>query len=103
MNYQKVIIAGRATDDAVKRESKSGEVEFTTFDVAVNDGKEQTTFFPVTVFGKTGEAAVKYVTKGRQVLVDGRIQVNDKRYFKVIADRIQFGSEPVAAPKNDTE
>ena len=103
MDYQKVILAGRATADAVKRESKSGEVEFTTFDVAVNDGKEQTTFFPVIVFGKTGEAAAQYVTKGRQVLVDGRIQVNDKKYFKVIADRVQFGPEPVAATKEDTE
>ena len=103
MNYQKVILAGRATDNAVKRESKSGEVTFTSFDVAVNDGKKQATFFPVTVFGKTGEAAAKYVTKGRQVLVDGRIQVNDKRYFKVIADRVQFGPVPVTANKADTE
>ena len=103
MNYQKVIIAGRATADAVALDSKSGELKFTTFDVAVNDGKEQVTFFPVTVFGKTGEAAAKYVTKGRQVLVDGRIQVNDKRYFNVIADRVQFGPDPVTAKKEDTE
>ena len=103
MNYQKVILIGRATDDAVKRESKSGEVEFTTFDVAVNDGKDQTTFFPVTVFGKTGEVAAKYVTRGRIVLVDGRIQVNAKRYFKVIADRVQFGPEPGAATKEGAE
>jgi hypothetical protein len=58
---------------------------------------------PMTVFGKTGEAAAKYVTKGRQVLVDGRIQVNDKRYFNMIADRIQFDPEPVTANKEDTE
>ena len=104
MNYQKVIIAGRATADAVALDSKSGELKFTTFDIAVNDGKEQVTFFSVTVFGKTGEAAAKYVTKGRQVLVDGRIQVNHKRYFNVIADRVQFGPEPAAADKEeDTE
>ena len=103
MNYQRIIIAGRTTADAVALDSKSGELKFTTFDVAVNDGKEKVTFFPVTVFGKTGEAAAKYVTKGRQVLVDGRIQVNDKRYFNVIADRIQFGPEPVSATKEDTE
>ena len=103
MNYQKVILAGRATADAIALDSKSGELKFTTFDVAVNDGKEKVTFFPVTVFGKTGEAAAKYVTKGRQVLVDGRIQVNDKRYFNVIANRIQFGPDPVTAKKEDTE
>ena len=101
MNYQKIIVAGRATADAVALDSKSGELKFTTFDVAVNDGKEQVTFFPVTVFGKTGEAAAKYVTKGRQVLVDGRIQVNDKKYFNIIADRVQFGPEPAAANKEE--
>ena len=104
MNYQKIIIAGRATDDAKKRKSKSGGVPFTTFNVAVNDGKEQTTFFPVTVFGKTGQATAQYVSKGRQVLVAGRIQVNEKKYFNVVADRVQFGPEPAAANKEeDTE
>ena len=101
MNYQKIIIAGRATDDAVRRKSKNGKVSFTTFDVAVNDGNEQTTFFPVTVFGKTSEAASQYVSRGRQVLVDGRIQVNEKKYFNVVADRVQFGAEPVAAKEKE--
>ena len=103
MNYQKLIIAGNSAGDAERRKSKDGETTFTTFDVGVSDAKDKTTFFPVVVFGKHGEAVAKYVTKGRHVLVDGRIQVNDKRYFKVIADRVQFGSEPVAAPKKDTE
>ena len=46
----------------------------------------------------------KYVTKGRHVLVDGRIQVNDKGYFNVVADRVQFGPEPAPVDKaEDTE
>ena len=48
------------------------------------------------VFGKQGEAVAKYVTKGRQVLVEGRVLVNDKGYFNVVADWVQFGSEATA-------
>jgi single-strand DNA-binding protein len=103
MNYQKLIIAGNAAGDAEQRKSKDGETDFTTFNVGVSDNKGKTTFFPVVVFGKHGEAVSKYVTKGRHVLVDGRIQVNDKGYFNVVADRVQFGPEPGAATKEDTE
>lgn len=97
MNYQKLIIAGNATKDAQQRQSKDGEKTFTTFDVGVSDGKDKTTYFPVVVFGKQGEAVAKYVTKGRQVLVEGRVLVNDKGYFNVVADWVQFGPEATAA------
>ncbi len=94
MNYQKLILVGNATKDAQRLTSKKGDVTYTTFSVGVSDGKDRTTFFPVIVFGEYGEAVAKYVTKGRQVLVDGRIQVNDKGRFRVIADRVRFGLEP---------
>ena len=48
------------------------------------------------MFGEYGETVAKYVTKGRQVLVDGRVQVSDKGRCRVIANRVQFGSEPTA-------
>lgn len=94
MNYQRLILVGNTTDDAQRLTSKKGDVTYTTFSVGVSDGKDRTTFFPVIVFGKLGEAVAKYVTKGRQVLVDGRVQVSDKGRFRVIADRVQFGSGP---------
>ena len=103
MNYQKLIIAGNSAGDAERRKSKDGETTFTTFDVGVSDAKDKTTFFPVVVFGKHGEAVAKYVTKGRHVLVDFRVQVNNKGYFNVVADRVQFGPEPVAADEEQTE
>lgn len=99
MNYQKLIVAGNAAGDAEQKKSKDGETSFATFNVGVSDAKDKTTFFPVVVFGKHGEAVAKYVTKGRHVLVDGRIQVNDKGYFNVVADRVQFGPEPAPADK----
>ncbi len=94
MNYQKLIVAGNTTGDAQARKSKEGDVTFTTFSVAVNSGKDQATYFPVTAFGKTGEAAAQYLTKGRQVLVEGRIEVGENGRFNVIADRVVFGVAP---------
>ncbi len=94
MNYQKLILVGNATNDAERKTSKSKEVSYTTFSVGVSDGKEKTTYFPVTVFGKLGESVAEYLKKGRQVLVEGRIQVDDNGRFNVIADRVTFGPSP---------
>lgn len=96
MNFQKLIIVSNATKNAQPRQSKDGEKTFTTFNVGVSDGKDKTTYFPVVVFGKQGEAVAKYVTKGRYVLVEGRVLVNDKGYFNVVADWVQFGPEVTA-------
>ena len=103
MNFQHITIVGNATEDAQKRTAKSGDATFTTFTVAVSDGKENTTFFPVTVFGNSVDAVAQYVTKGREVLVTGRIQVNENKFFKVIASRVQFGREPKAAQAEAAE
>ena len=75
MNYHKIILVGNVTRDAQRHTSKNGDVTYTTFRVAVSDGKGRTIFFPVTVFGKHGEAVAEYITKGRQLLVEGRIEV----------------------------
>lgn len=98
MNYQKLIIVGNATGDAERQKSKTGEVTYTTFSVGVSDGKDRTIFFPVTVFDKYGEAVAKHITKGRSVLVEGRISVNTKGRFNVVAERIAFGA-PTGEPK----
>ena len=92
MNYQKLIIVGNATNDAERRTSKDGTVGYTTFSVGVGRGKDASTFFPVTVFGKHGQAVAEYITKGRQVLVEGRVEVSDQGRFSVVADRVVFGA-----------
>ena len=91
MNFQKIIVAGNATTDAERRTSKKGDVVYTTFNVGVSDAKDRSTFFPVTVFGKQAEALAKLVTKGRQVLVEGRVEVSDKGRFNVIARSVKLG------------
>ena len=101
MNYQKLILVGNATDDAQRRTSKKGDVRFTTLDLAVSDARNQTTYFPVVVFGDQGGPVAEYVSKGRQVLVEGRIEVSGKGRFNVIADQVWIGPQPAA--KSETK
>jgi len=99
MNYQKIILAGNATSDAESRSSIKGDVAYVTFNVAVGDGKGRTTFFSVVAFGKLSALAESYVTKGRQLLVEGRVEVGDKNHFNVVADHIRFGAPTGEQPK----
>ena len=92
MNYQKIILVGNATADAERRKAKSGEVEYTTFNVAVGAPKGETTYFPVVSFGKYGESVAEHVTKGLEVLVEGRIDVGENGRFNVVANTVQFGA-----------
>ena len=96
MDYQRLILVGNATDDAQQLTSERSGVTYTTFDVAVSDGKDRKAFFPIVVFGHHGEAVARYVTKGRRILVDGRVSLSDKGRISVIADQVRLGSEPSA-------
>jgi len=65
MNYQRLILVGNVTRDPERRTSQDGKATYTSFGVGVSDNKDQTTFFPVLVFGDYGETVAKYLTKGR--------------------------------------
>ena len=97
MDYQKIILVGNVTVDPQVRKSKKGNITFTTLSVGIGDGKGHSVFFPTAVFGKLGETVAKHVSKGRQILVEGRIEVSDKGHFNVIADRVRFGIKPSGA------
>ncbi len=102
MNYQKLIIAGNATSDPEVKQAKQGDVTYTRLQVAVGGTKDRT-FFPVTVFGKLGELVAQYVTKGRQVLVEGRVSLSEKGYFGVIADKVVFGVGKRTTSNDETD
>lgn len=63
-----------------------------------NDYKDYTEWVKVVIFGKTAENAQKYLTKGRQVFVEGRLQTRSyddktgqKRYTtEVVANQLLF-------------
>ena len=76
----KIIIKGRLTRDPEMKTGASG-VEFCKFTVAV-DRKlskdkmkdKSADFFDCTAFGKTGAAIHAFIKKGREILVEGRME-----------------------------
>jgi single-strand DNA-binding protein len=81
MAFNKVILLGNLTADPETRTTPSGQ-SVTSFSLAVtrtwNDSngqrQEETSFINCTAWGARGETIAKYVGKGRQLLVSGRLQ-----------------------------
>lgn len=78
--YQKIVIVGNLGGDPEMRYTPQGDA-VTSFNVATNrrwtggDGQpaEETTWFRVSAWGKQAESCNQYLSKGRQVLVEGRL------------------------------
>lgn len=99
----RTILVGRLTRDPEFRTTPSG-VSVATFTLAVNrtfknaDGKQEADFLNCVVFRKQAENVNKYVSKGSQVGVDGRLQSHSyenkegNRVFvtEVVCDNVQF-------------
>ena len=70
-------LLGRLTQSPEVKKSQAGHV-YTWFTVAVprKDDKEQADFIRCVAFGKLATALEKYCSKGRQILVQGRLQVS---------------------------
>lgn len=80
MGFNKVIFLGNLTRSPELKYSPSGTA-IASFGLAVNrkfkqneELKEEVCFLDVTVFGKQAESAAQYLDKGRQALVEGRLQ-----------------------------
>jgi single-strand DNA-binding protein len=81
MAFNKVILLGNLTADPETRTTPSGQ-SVTSFSLAVNrtwndangNRQEETSFINCTAWGARGETIAKYVGKGRQLLVSGRLQ-----------------------------
>lgn len=85
-SFNKVILAGNLTRDPVVRMAGSTGLKVADLGLAVSERfrdrqsgevKESTCFVDVSVWGKNAETAEKYLRKGRNVLVEGRLQ-NDE-------------------------
>ena len=86
MDYQRIILLGNTTAQAEVKEAKSG-TQYARFSVAVGKGKDETIFFPVTLFGESAEAAGQMLEKGTRVLVEGTLDVNrESGKFRVLAN-----------------
>jgi single-stranded DNA-binding protein len=102
MGLQIVSIIGNATKDAEVKISKDG-ASYVTFRIAVSGRDESTTFYNVLVFGHYGEAIKDQITRGRQVFVNGKLQISEKGYVSVIADHIELLAKPKLKTKTEEE
>ena len=101
MNYNKAIIVGNITQDPEKKVTDNGTT-ITTFSVATNrkyKDEQQTEYHNIVSFGITAESIAQYMSKGSQILVEGRLQTRSwekdgqKHYrTEIVANRVEFGS-----------
>ena len=114
-NINRVILVGNLTRDPELRHTPSGTsvcklrlaVNSRQKDSSTGEWGEKPNYFDVTVWGNQGENCAKFLSKGRPVGIDGRLdwreweaQDGSKRQaVEIIADTVQFlgGREAAAA------
>jgi single-strand DNA-binding protein len=101
--FNKVIMVGNLTQDPELRYTASGTA-VGNLRIAVSskyrsgdEYKEETLFIDVVVWGKQGETCSQYLSKGRQVLVEGRLQERSwesdgqtRRKTEIVANTVRF-------------
>jgi len=105
-NINRVVLTGNLTRDPELR-STGGGTSVCELRVAVNsrrkDGQtgewvDKPNYFDVTVWGAQGENCAQYLSKGRPIAVDGRLEWrewqdkdgNKRQSVDIIADSVQF-------------
>lgn len=103
MSLNRVVLVGRLTADPETKYTPAG-VPVASLRIAVdrftkNDqGEYETDFFNVTAWRRTAEFAQNYLTKGRLVSVDGRLQTRSwvdqasgqkRTAFEIVADNLE--------------
>ena len=103
----KIIIIGNLGQDPEQpREVGAGSKVVDISIATKRRGKEETDWHTVTCWNKTAELVHKYLSKGRQVYIEGRLQYdswedkdgNSRKKAKIVADSVQF-----LGSKNDNE
>ena len=104
-NINRVVLTGNLTHDPELR-STTGGTSVCSLRIAVNtrrkDGSgnwtDKPNYFDVTVWGAQGENCANYLSKGRPVAIDGRLEWreftdregNKRQAVDIIADSVQF-------------
>jgi single-strand DNA-binding protein len=105
-NLNKVMLIGNLTRDPELRHTPKGtavsEISLAINRVWNNDQgqkQEETTFVEVTLWGRQAELAQQYLTKGRPVYIEGRLQLDSwddketgkkRTKMRVIGENMQF-------------
>lgn len=108
----KVILMGRLTRDPEVRYTQSDKpLAIARYTLAVNkaykkEGEPDADFIPCVAYGKNGEFAEKYLNKGRQIAVVGRLQVRmweDDKGDKRKTTEVVIENQYFADSKNKNE
>lgn len=83
-SFNRVILLGNLTRDPQVKYIPNGSavaelglaVSRTWFDKQQNQKREETTFVDITLWGRQAEIAGEYLSKGRAVLIEGRLQLD---------------------------
>lgn len=103
----RVVLVGRLTRDPELRTTTTGK-SVVDFSIAVQkrikpqDGSPDADFFRVNAWGSTAEYVANYLSKGRLVAVDGRLQSRkyqasdgtNREVVEVVADNVQGLDRP---------
>jgi len=105
-NINRVVLVGNLTRDPELRHTPSG-MAVCSLRIAVNTRRKDNTtgqwtekpnYFDITVWGNQGESCAQYLSKGRPVAVDGRLEWREwdaqdgtkRQAVEIIADSVQF-------------
>lgn len=107
-----VILHGRISTDIELRTTTNGK-SVSTFNIAVDrdykneSGNREADFFPCVAWGKLGENINQYFEKGKEILVNGRLQVRSydsngtKKYItEIIVEKTDFCGSKSAKNEN---
>lgn len=104
----RIIFIGRLTKDPESQYTSSG-IALAKFSVAVDrftknpeTGEKETDFFDVVAWRRTAEFVTQYLTKGRLVAVEGRLQIRSwvaqdgtkRKAAEIVADSVQGLDRP---------
>ena len=100
-----ITLLGRLTaNPTLKSTSKTKYTQFTTaVDRVKSDGVD---FIDCVAFGKLAEALANNCEKGRQLLINGRLQVSQNKgrnYYSVISNQITFLQRPRQKAKSEDQ
>jgi single-strand DNA-binding protein len=79
-------------------------------DFTKDGGEKETDFIDIVAFGGTADHLAKWFTKGKMIIVSGRLQIrnwvdkenNKRRSAEVVADSVYFGDSKKSSDGNST-
>lgn len=105
-----ILMVGRITKDIELRYTPNNKAVI-TINLAIQNGKDDTTFLPITAFGNIAETTSKYCKKGDLIGIKGNIknhnwqdEKGNKHYdYSFIAERVSFLSSKAKEIKQTSQ